>query len=205
MSSRKNRILVAVFILMALIGAVTSVVYAYLSATTGSVENTFTHAPEHDISIKETFPGEGTNPVKENVCVDVGNPGYAVFVRANIIVTWQKNVDGKTSIYSKMPVGGTAGTAGIDYVLNCNQADWFLGSDGFYYLRTMVTKDETEPLINQCYQCQAGPEGYTLHVEIIAQTIQAKGSTDADGIPAVESAWKVVKVNPDGTLSKKEN
>ena len=206
MGSRKNKILAVVLVLVALMVAVTGTVYAYLSATTGSVENSFTAAPTHAIDIEEVFPTGSTNPVKKDVCVDVGTPGYAVYVRVAIVVTWQKKVtvDGAEQIhvYGQQPVAGT------DYSIDLHTGTddpWFKGNDGFYYLEDMITSGQTSVLISECRQLQSGPEDYMLHVEIIAQTIQAKGSTDADGIPAVESAWKVVKVNPDGTLSKKEN
>lgn len=200
MSSRKYKTWAAVLLLLALIGAATGTVYAYLSATTNSVENTFTTAPAHTIDIRETFPKGQANPVKENVRVDVGNPGYAVYVRVAIVATWQKTVDGKTVIHRQKPVGGAEGATDIDYMLDWNQTDWFLGSDGFYYLKSMVVSGETPKLINRCYQCNVAPEDdYSLHIEIIAQTIQAKGGTDLDDTPAVEAAWGV-KVKDDGTL-----
>lgn len=204
MGSRKQKWLAAVLIAALAITATTGAVYAYLSATTDPVDNTFTAAPTHTIDIKETFPIGDTNPIKENVCVDVGNPGYAVYVRAAIVITW-KDADG--NVYGQAPVRGT------DYAINLNvdeNAPWFYHSkDGFYYHKKMVAYDGedeatklTSVLIESCSQLKAGPEGYTLHVEIIAQTIQAKGGTDADNKPAVEDAWKTVTV-VDGKLEPK--
>lgn len=197
MGSRKTKILAAVLALVALMIAATGAVYAYLSATTGSVENSFTAAPTHTIDIQETFPTNVTNPTKENVKVEVGNPGYAVYVRVAIVVTW-KNATGQ--VYGQAPVKGA------DYVIELGDTNWFEGSDGFYYYSDMVAYDDntkvTAALIEKCYQKAAAPaDGYVLHVEIVAQTIQAKGSTDVGDVPAVEDAWKVVIVNEDGTLS----
>lgn len=201
MGSRKQKWLAAILIAMLAITATTGAVYAYLSATTDSVENTFTAAPTHTIDIRETFPTGVTNPTKENIKVDVGNPGYAVYVRVAIVVTWQNAAN---EVYGQAPVEDT------DYKIELDNSNWFEGSDGFYYYSQMVAYDGendgtkvTEALIDQCYQTAPAPaDGYTLHVEIIAQTIQAKGSTDDDDIPAVTDAWEVVKV-VDGQLKPK--
>ena len=196
MGSRKSRILASVLFVSVLVAALSGAVYAYLSASPGSVDNNFTAAPTHTIEIEETFPTGDTNPIKKNVKVNVGKPGYAVYVRAAIVVTWQNDAG---QVYGMAPKEGT------DFNLTLNGADWIKGSDGFYYLETMFIGSDangglTPVLITQCEQSAAAPEsGYTLHVEIIAQTIQAKGSTDADGTPAVTDAWGV-KVNGNGEL-----
>lgn len=202
MRSRKQKWLAVALIAVLVITATTGAVYAYLSATTGPVHNTFTAAPTHTIDIKETFPTGATNPIKKNVCVDVGDPGYAVYVRAAIVVTWKKGND----VYAYKPVQKTEDAVG-DYALELNLTDWFQGSDGFYYHKKMVAYDGedeatklTSVLIESCSQLKAGPEGYTLHVEIIAQTIQALGTTDDDSIPAVEDAWKAVTTDENGNL-----
>lgn len=194
MSSRKHKWLAAILIAALAITATTGAVYAYLSATTDLVENSFTPVSDPDITIVETFATtpDSINLIKENVCVDVGESGYAVYVRVAIVVTW-KNAD--KEVYGQIPVAGT------DYTIKLNVGDdapWFYNSkDGFYYLESMVYSGKTEELIRSCYQTAAAPEtGYTLHVEIIAQTIQAKGSTDrldenGNPIPAVTDAWGV--------------
>ncbi|MBR0157809.1 MAG: hypothetical protein IJM24_01870 [Clostridia bacterium] len=126
----------------------------------------------------------------------------------------------RTNVHANLPVEGR------DYVItyaNLYSGDvdgladdkWTKGSDGFYYysspvLKKAVTDDDgntvnvraTLPLIASCHlniedrdaiQC---PEGYVLNVEIVAQTIQAIGTTDADtydaGTLAVVDAWKVM-------------
>lgn len=187
MGSRKQKWLALILIAVLAVTATTGGVYAYLSATAGSVENTFTAATAPLIAIEETFQEEGNKLVKRDVRVDVGSPGYAVYVRAAIVVTW-KNETGQ--VYGQLPVDG------VDYSINLNTVDnvpWFYNSaDGFYYLKAMVTSGETEVLINSCCQTAPAPEsGYTLHVEIVAQTIQALGTTDNGNIPAVTDAWGV--------------
>lgn len=166
---------------------------AYLSASTGGLTNTFSAAPDSEPTIDESF----VDNVKTDVKVDVGNPGYAVYVRAAIVVNWEKDGDGNENHFH-----ATAPVYGTDYNISLNIADddpWFLGSDGFYYHKAMVNSGGTKALIKECKPLVTAPEGYHLSVEIIAQTIQALGTTDNDangnpvtvGTPAVTDAWGV--------------
>lgn len=187
MGHRKQTWLAAILIALLVITVSTGAVFAYLYATSDPVTNDFTPDQATNPSIQETF----NNKIKENVSVDVGDPGYAVYVRAVIVVTWQ---DDAGNVYSVKPVEGD------DYVLERDTANWFQ-KDGFYYHKAMVNSgDNTEILIKECYQKAEAPDGYKLHVEIIAQTIQALGGTDADGTPAVTDAWGV-EVGVDGLLT----
>lgn len=186
MGSQKMRIWAAALLTLLVIGAIAGAVYAYLSATSGPVNNQMTVAPYPTIHIQETFttdPDTG-NLVKENVCVNVGDPGYAVYVRAAIVITWQ---DEDGNVYWEMP------KKDVHYRLDFNTSDWFQGSDGYYYYFNIVDSgDITTKLITSCYQIGESPvKGYTLRVEIIAQTIQALGTTDNGDIPAVTDAWGI--------------
>lgn len=190
MRSLKNKYLVICIAALFLIGAVS--VSAYLFASNDPAKNEFTAATEPSISITESTDNPLT--LKENVAVDVGNPGYAVYVRAAIVVNW---VDKDGNVYSIKPV------LGQDYEMSLNTepvGSWlYNGSDGYYYYMYSVFADQTDVLITSCYQTAAAPTGYSLSVEIIAQTIQALGTTDMDDTPAVTVAWKVYVV--DGRLS----
>lgn len=198
MRSLKKKYLVICIAALFLIGAVS--VSAYLFASNGPVKNEFTAATEPSISITESTDNPLT--LKENVAVDVGNPGYAVYVRAAIVVNW---VDEYGNVYSIKPV------LGQDYEMSLNTepgGSWlYNGNDGYYYHKDFVVAGQTGVLIASCYQTAVAPTGYSLSVEIIAQTIQAVGTTDKDeygnevevGIPAVTDAWGVYVV--DGSLS----
>ena len=123
----------------------------------------------------------------------------------------------RTNVHANQPVEGrdyVAEYANLVTVSDLAPDKWTKGSDGFYYysspvLKKTVTDDDgntvnvraTLPLIASCHlniedrdaiQC---PEGYVLNVEIVAQTIQAIGTTDADtydaGTLAVVDAWGV--------------
>lgn len=186
MRSQKKKI-VLVLLTAVLLIATAGAVYAYLSANAGTgVSNSMEPAGE-------------TDPIISAYAVDVGTPGYAVYVRAIVVVTWQ---DASGNIYGQMPVEGQ------DYVVDWNVGDgktWFQ-KDGFYYYRQPVAYDGenvssryTTALLNQI-TVNREIDGYTLKAEIISQTIQAVGYTnDSSSIPAVQDAWGVV-VNKDNTL-----
>lgn len=180
-------------------------VMAYLSTSTDGVSNIFRPADEKTPNILE---GDDGNPfdgiTKEKVRVDVGATGYAVYVRAVIVVNWEENkedIEGKKTIIGDTGIfHGDAPVAGEDYIINLNtepSAPWFRGADGFYYHKTMINSEgATADLIESC-QVVTGkaPDGYHLDVQIVAQTIQALGGTDEDNTPAVTDAWKVVAVD----------
>ena len=178
---RKMRfVLTAVTLIMALSVAV----FAYLSTVTDPLTNTFSPDKENDPNILEgTTPGSGGILVKENVRVDVGNPGYAVYVRAAIVVTWEKTEGGVTKVHARKPVEGA------DYALTLGASGWF--APVTYDGKNAATA-QTKVLISSCHQTAEPPEtGYQLHVRIVAQTVQALGSTDVGDIPAVTNAWGV--------------
>ena len=189
-----------VLIGIALMGMTIGGVAAYLSMSGGTVKNTFTPETEVPPTIAETFEEN----VKSNVAVNVGNPGYAVYVRAAVVVTWR---DDAGNVLAQAP-------AESDYTIVYNENDWF--TDGsFWYCKTMVASSDGETdglspvLIRSCTPAAAKGDCH-LHVEIIAQTIQALGTTDeaVDGEgnpvptePAVTDAWGVY-VLADKTLSQ---
>ena len=178
---RKIPLVSWILLAVVVISLSTGTVMAWLSITGGSVENVFDPAASVDPSISETFDKE----VKSNVAVSVGDTGYAVYVRAAIVVTWKAEEDG--SVLGDSPV------LNEDYTLLLNETDWFL-KDGFYYHKAAVNSGGTTAnLITSC-QLKSSvipPSGYALNVEIIAQTIQALGTTDEGNSPAVAEAWGV--------------
>ena len=163
-------------------------VFAYYITQSGTVTNEFTPADSVQPNVIETFDGDKT--VKSDVKVHVGDTGYPVYVRAEILITWQ---DKNGIVYYTKP------NAGTDYGLELNLTDWKLASDGFYYYQKSVESNgDTDVLIEKCEQKAeaAAPSGYSLSVEIITQTVQAIGRTDGDAngentIDAVEDAWGV--------------
>ncbi len=168
-------------------------VAAYLFINLGPLTNKFQPAVAQDPTVLNT---DG------KYSVQVPNNGYAVYVRAAIVVNWQyKDGEGNVKVLGDVPVLGT------DYTLTTNSIEWFKGSDGFYYRKAMVTPTgnvefvNTEALVTsfakkkEFVEYDDNGDGtsdkYYLNIDVISQTIQALGTTDDGDIPAVVDAWHV--------------
>ena len=150
---------------------------AFLIATDGPIVNTF-------------LPTKTSISVEENFDVTIKNNGnISAYVRAMVVVTWQNDAG---EVLGVKPVSGT------DYNMILDGNGWDTNtSDSFYYYKTPVAANSsTGVLIDKCKQLQAAPqEGYKLHVEILAQSIQAEPAS------VVADNWGVT-VNSNGTISK---
>lgn len=127
--------------------------------------------------------------VKKDGTIYVGETEYPVFVRATIVVTWQ-SVDekGNQIVYYDPPTAS-------DYTLTLNltATGWTQGGDGYFYYKKSVASDgSTTALIKSCVQSDDAnvPDGYTLNVELIVQTVQAVGITDDGKTDAYLDAWE---------------
>ena len=159
---------------------------AFLVAEANTVENTFTAGTVPNQVVEKINGTEKNNVAIKNMgTVDA-------YVRALVVASWVKVDDQGVhtgEIYGTMPVEGT------DYTISWTKNGWVKGADGFYYYTQPVgPKGVTGELFTKCNAVEnAAPAGYTLSVEILGQTIQADGKTDA-GIPVVESVWSSDKV-----------
>jgi len=175
--------------------AVTGTV-AYLFTHTEAVTNTFTLAEVPISVVEDPFDGE----TKKNVCVQ--NEGDVdAYIRATVIANW---VDDEGNIYGEKPVEG------IDYELypdsisqtiGYNTTEWAKIGDYYYYKGKVAPDGETGILFTNC-KVKEGvtpPEGYTLSVEILAQSIQADG-VDSNNKTPVELAWGEAAANAVGAI-----
>lgn len=159
-------------ILMISVGAT----IAYLQDDTAPVENVFVPA-EVTPEVTESFDGT----VKTDVMVE--NSGDVdSYVRAIIVVTWQ---DDQGNVAPEVPVVGT------DYEMAIPANNRWKLYNGFYYYTDVVAAGEMteDVLISEAYQ-KTTNGNYKLHIEILAQSIQAEG-TDALGNKPIELAWGV--------------
>lgn len=149
---------------------------AYLVSDTPTVTNTFTPA-EVGSNIEEDFD----RTTKENVRIK--NTGdIKAYIRAKVVFTWQ---DEDGNVYAKKPLEGN------DYNITWAPDGWTKTGQGdfaFYYYNQPVDAGETTGvLIKSCSPvANKAPDGYNLHVEILAEAIQA------EPIDAVKDAWKVI-------------
>lgn len=174
------------------VAAVTAVVVArFIHSST--VKNTF--EPEHydNPTITKTDAVDSTTQLYSlsslKVTPAVGIQ-YPVYVRVALVPTWK---DAQGNIYGQQPL------VDVDYTLDFNTEDWQRLGD-YYYCNTPVTGETTPDLFvngQQLLQIKsASAEGYSLHVEIVAETVQAIGSRQptggqAVGTEAVLDAWGV--------------
>ena len=174
-------------ILVVLVAMIVTVVLAAYLKNSNEVVNNFKPAVSTIPEVSEKFE-ENDRKLKEDVRFNVGETEYPVYVRAKIVITWQTEDDGL--VYYK-PVEDDD----YELILSDNGAWEFNIDDGFYYCKEVINSGQYTPvLIDKCRQLKDAPaEGYTLSVEIIVQTVQAIGTTDAetyeDGTPAYQDAW----------------
>ena len=170
--NKNNKSFLLLASLALIVTAVIGTTMAYLVSDTPTVTNTFTPATV-DSNIEEDFNGT----TKENVKIQ--NKGdIKAYIRAKVVVTWQ---DKDGNVYAQKPLEGT--DYNIQYDL---ENGWSKGSDGFFYWALPVNPHvaDVHPTNDDCYTgvlilscspvANKAPNGYNLHVEILAEAIQAE-------------------------------
>lgn len=163
---------------------------AWLISAPGPVVNEFIPG-EVTIQVDETFDGS----TKQNVRIkNTGNvPAY---IRVALVPAW---VDDEGNIAAK--------PASLEQLDNdCNIAwgkdgngyedDWFIGSDGFYYCKTVIEPGKSTPILIKSCTVKGEEHEYDFELQVIASAVQSLPTT------TVEAVWPVV-VDTDGTLAEK--
>ena len=176
-----KRIIMLLASLMLLVGVAVSGTIAYLTDQTSDVENIFT-----PVATTTEIDEEIESGVKKNV--KVTNTGdISAYIRATVIISWV-DPDGSSVVYAGMPAAET------DYEMKIPvDSKWVKGSDGFwYYTEPVAVESSTGVLLTDCRPLETAniPEGASLSVEILAQSVQAQG-VDANGTKAVVLAWGI--------------
>lgn len=170
--TRKKKVNVAVIavLFLCIIAGTVGGAYAYLTAKTDPISNEFIPAKVSCL-VEEDF-AEG---VKSNVKVrNTGN--IDAYIRAVVVATFVSE-DGK--------VLATAPKESVDYFIQWGDDGWIKGQDGYWYHTKPVKPEETTvPLIESAYELSV-PDGYRLHLQILATGVQS------DPTIAVQEAWGV--------------
>lgn len=151
---------------------------AWLMDSTTEVKNEFVPGdvtPE----VTEGFDGNVKSDVK------IQNTGNVdAYIRAKLVFTWQNKAG---------EVLGVAPTSN-DYTISWTNEGWEEGSDGYYYYTSKVGSGESTGVLATgiTQKVPAPAEGYTLHVEVLAESIQAEPSS------AVTKAWGWSPSNTNG-------
>lgn len=163
---------------------------AWLTSTPEQVVNSFTPGVV-TIEVDEKFD----STTKSNVRIkNTGNvPAY---IRVALVPAW---VDDEGNIAAKPASLKLNDDCNIAWGKDGNgyEADWFKGSDGFYYCKTIINPDKSTPILIKSCTVKDGEHEYDFELQVIASAVQSLPTT------TVEAVWPVV-VGPDGTLAKKE-
>ena len=161
---------------------------AWLTSTPEHVVNSFIPG-EVTIQVDETFDDEHTT--KQNVSIkNTGNvPAY---IRVALIPAW---VDDEGNIAAKP---ASLDDCTITWVKDGNgyEDDWFIGSDGFYYCKTVIEPGASTPILIKSCTVKDGEHKYDFELQIIASAVQSLPTS------TVGEVWPVV-VDTDGTLANK--
>lgn len=179
----KKKPLIFLVSLLLIISLLLGGVLAYMFSKTKQLNNQFD-------------PAQVTCQVNayEDGSFDVTNTGKVkAYIRAAIAVNW---MDAQGNVSGIDP-------AASDYTLTVNDTDWWQDSStGYYYYKYPVNPESvdsanpdniTNDLITG-YGLAANvtaPTGYELCVEVVAEAIQADGTTDVTDVPAYKDAWEI--------------
>ena len=167
---KQKNISIIILLLIALLSAATGGVVAYLSASTGSLKNEFERAADPIVI------------TKEDNSIEVKDSGYAVYLRAAVVVNWINN----DHILAEIP------KEGVDYTITLGDGWKEIGS--FYYYKSAISSDTTTSPVVQIEEI-TNKKGYELEASVSAQIVQAVGTTDVENKAAVEDAWGVTAAN----------
>lgn len=166
----RRRLILAAALIVLLAAFVGGATAAVLHSSSDSLLNSFSLASPPLIQLEESFNGSE----KRNVYADLSETGYSCFVRGAVLVFWQ---DEAGNVYGEAPV------AGRDYSISYGSG--WTAHNGFWYYGEAVS-GKTENLVDSCVQSGAAPEGYSLHVKIIFQAVQA------NPVSAAQELWGYV-------------
>jgi len=179
---KRKKIVALLISLVLLLCAVVGGSIAFLMDYTEKVENTFTPA-RVTIEVKEDF----NENVKKNVYVE-NTSEVSVYIRVKLVENWKI---GEQIVPE--PTGDNAAKA-VRKIEWGQNSDWFVQNGIYYYKKMVPAGEETTNLIDTV---TVTLDGYTYHLNILAEAIQA----NPEG--AVEAAWTDVTVE-NGQLAPKQ-
>lgn len=173
-ANHRGKAATALISLLLIFGITVAGTLAYLFVSSTLSSNSF-RAVNVSSEVSESFSGSS----KSNVMIH--NTGdIDAFVRAALILTWEDD--------NGNAVNKSASLADLNIILNT--ADWFCGSDGYYYCKTRLSPNGFTPVLVTSAavrtDCDGYLAGYHLNLQILSEAIQAEPES------AVNNAWSAV-------------
>ena len=174
---KKNKITIITICLLLTVVVSIGGTLAYIVTSTLPVENIFASSKVGNYIVEDNV---GTTKkdvkVQNSISGNVDSQIVDAYIRAAYVVTWQK-IENRIT-YVKPAVEGDYQ---IDLNLNDN-SDWVKNGDYYYFTKAIKPGESTDVLINSISPVNdKAPEGYSLNVEIISQSVQA---SPADAVAA---------------------
>ena len=156
----KHRWVLLLLILCIATTSIVSVVYArYVTDLTANPEVTITAQGILDVGVSDNGGGGGISGGDGSYTIaNTSATNIVTYIRATVIVNWQ---DGDGNIWAIPPVEGT------DYSISADNCDKL--TDGYYYYKGPRDKNEGFGIT---VTPKSTKDGYTLHVQILAESIQ---------------------------------
>ena len=165
----KSRLPILLVALCIITCAVASMVYAkYVANQGGDATINITANGELKIEVKSESTDDGS--FAYNVTNVSENQPIVAYIRAAVVVNWQ---DSEGNLWAIPPKAS-------DYTITASDCTQL---DGYYYYNGTCARNQGFPITVQLAAGATPPSGYTLHVQILAESIQ---SVPAD---AAEKAW----------------
>ena len=177
----KSRLPILLVALCIITCAVASMVYAkYVANQGGDATINITANGELKIEVKSESTDDGS--FTYNVTNVSENQPIVAYIRAAVVVNWQ---DSEGNLWAVPPQKDTHYTITAD---DCTLLD------GYYYYNGTCAKNQGFPITVQLAAGATPPSGYTLHVQILAESIQSVPATavgDAWGYEYQNGVWSV--------------
>ena len=176
MKNRSKKLLFALLMLTVLLSLAVGGVYSYMFAQTEDATNQLTQATV-------TCEVHEVRKDDQKTSITVTNTGKVdAYLRVRLVTYWVNEADEIVAKSSKKLVVDVADSWLAD-----------TENDTYYYKYPVKAVAETPNLLkNGSVITLISEDGYRQVIEVFAEAIQAEGTTDLDGTPAVTDAWGVI-------------
>lgn len=180
MMKTSNKSAALIVSLALILTAVLGATAAYLMTQSDGITNTFTPG-QVSCKVVEDLTSSDTKIITVENTSDT-----AAYIRVTLVATWQTD-DG--TVYAKAPVEGP----NKDYTVSLGaRSNWVQNGDYYYYKDSVAANGgkttDTITVEATANTSNRAPEGYSLHVEVLAEAVQVVQGNPTEG---AIYAWNV--------------